>query len=304
MISQRIRPAIVLCFLLLSGACHKQQESAIEGSVVPPCPGVHITIIQSGKTVRTADANAQDGKFRIALVPGRYDISISTPSSPFPASFIGITVDRGKTSMIPSVEIAQRSGSATLSGTVLPAPTGSTVTLLYEGRERAVMNTAPDGKFEFTGLSAGTYTIMASSPGYESDKTEARIFEDRNASLNMRLLFISEISGVDWGRETIRARGRGMYPANITNHTVMHEMAKRAALSDAERNLLAVVEQIKLDPNHDVRSFMTENRFTAKISGFLKGFSIVSEQEVNGGVEVELELPLTGISGLTRYLTD
>ena len=84
----------------------------------------------------------------------------------------------------------------------------------------------------------------------------------------------------------------------------MHEMAKRAALSAAERNLLLIVEQIKLDPKHDLKSTMAGDTFTVRISGFLKGYKVVEERDVNNGVEVELELPLTGPGGLTGYISN
>jgi hypothetical protein len=41
-----------------------------------------------------------------------------------------------------------------------------------------------------------------------------------------------------------------------------------------------------------------------RIKGYLQGFKIVEEHEVDGGVEVELDLPLTGPGGLTRYISD
>jgi len=299
-----LRSALMLCFFLLFPACHSKQEGAVEGSVLPPSSGVRITVSQSGKPVCAVDAGAQDGKFRIALAPGKYDISINAPASPFPVTFSDVTVAPGKASTLPPVAIAQRAGLATLSGTVLPSPALSKITLLYEGSERATVNTAADGKYEFTGLPSGTYTLLASSAGYADDKTEVRIVEEHNVEQNMRLFYVTEISGVDWGSGTIRAKGRGMFPANGTNRTVSRELAKRAALSEAERNFLNIVEQIKLDPNHDMRSLMNEGKYTVKINGFLKGFTVVAEQEVDDGVEVELELPLTGVSGLTRYITD
>jgi hypothetical protein len=299
-----LRSALMLCFFLVFPACHTKQDGVVEGSVLPPSSGVHITVSQSGKPVCAVDAGVQDGKFRIALSPGKYDISINAPASPFPVTFSDVTVVPGKASTLPPVAIAQRTGLATLSGTVLPSPALSKITLQYEGSERATVNTDADGKYEFSGLPSGTYTLLASSAGYADDKTEVRIVDDHNVAQNMRLFYMTEISGVDWGRGTIRAKGIGMLPTNGTNRTVARELAKRAALSEAERNLLRIVEQIKLDPNHEMRSLMNEEKYTVKINGFLKGFTIVAEKDVDDGVEVELELPLTGLSGLTRYLTD
>ena len=299
-----LRTVFLAGSLLLITSCHAKQEGAVEGSVTPPCPGVRVTVSQSGKTVYAIEADKKDGTFRVALAPGKYDISVSAPSSPFPVNFASVAVDPGKSASLPQVQIAQLSGTASLAGTVLPAGTNIRVTLLSDGQERVSINTSPEGRYEFTALPPGSYTLQATAPGYAPDRAAIRISDGRAASQNMRLLYVTPIDGIDWGREVIRAKGRGIYPANIPNRTTMHEMAKRAALSAAERNLLLVVEQIKLDPDHDLKSIMTGNTFTVRISGFLQGFKIVEERDVDNGVEVELELPLTGPAGLTGYISD
>ena len=296
---------ILLAFcLLIVTFCHSKKEGSVEGSVVPPAAGVHVTASQSGKTVLTVDANEQDGKYAIPLAPGTYDISVTAPSSPFPMNFTGVSVSAGKTATLPPVEIAQRSGAASISGTVSPNPAGTIVTLLAEGKERAKVAAATDGKYEFTELPEGNYTVSASSPGYADDQAEVRIAGEHSSAQNLKLLYVTPIDGIDWTKGVIRAKGRGRYPANIMNRTAMYELAKRAALSDAERNLLRIVEQIKVDPNHELKSSMPGDTFTTTVRGFLKGFKIVDEHEIEGGVEVELELPLNGSGGLTRFLPD
>ncbi len=119
----------------------------------------------------------------------------------------------------------------------------------------------------------------------------------------MRLLYISPIDGIDWSKGIIRAKGRGMYPSDASNRPAAREMAKRAALSEAERNLLRIVEQIKLGPKQELTSLPARSYIT-RIHGYLQGFRVVGERETDAGVEVELELPLTGQSGLTRYISD
>ena len=300
-----LRTVFLAGSLLLASSCHTKQEGAVEGSVTPPSPGVRVTINQSGKTVSAIEADKKDGTFRVALAPGRYDISVNAPSSPFPVNFQSVSVDPGKTASLPPVRLAQlSSGTASLTGTVLPAGTNIKVTLLSEGQERATINASPEGRYEFTALSPGSYMLQATAPGFAGGRAAIQIAEDCPASQNMRLLYVTPIDGIDWGREVIRAKGRGIYPANISNRTAMHEMAKRAALSAAERNLLLIVEQIKLDPNHDLKAAMTGNTFTVRISGFLKGYKLVEERDVNNAVEVELELPLTGPGGLTGYISN
>jgi Carboxypeptidase regulatory-like domain len=299
-----LRTVFLAGSLLLTSSCHTKQEGSVEGSVIPPSPGVRVTISQSGKTVSAIEADKKDGTFRVALAPGRYDISVIAPSSPFPVNFQSVSVDPGKTASLPPVRLAQLSGTASLSGTVLPVGRNIRVTLLSEGQERATINASPEGKYEFTALSPGNYTLQATAPGYAGDRVAVQIAEDHPASQNMRLLYVTPIDGIDWGHEVIRAKGKGIYPANVGNRTAMHEMAKRAALTVAERNLLLAAEQIKLDPEHDLKSIMTGSIFAVRISGFLKGYKIVGERDVDNGVEVELELPLTGPGGLTGYISN
>ena len=203
--------------------------------------------------------------------------------------------------LLSTIAPAQPSGTAGLSGVVYPA--GATVSLVSETGQKATVTTARDGRYEFGALPEGKYVFQASAPGYASDALEVRISGERRAVQNVRLLYISRIDGIDWSKGIIRATGRGMYPADSPNRPAAREMAKRAALSDAERNLLWIVEQIKVGPDQDLAPLIARS-YTVRIRGFLQGFRVVGERETGTGVEVELELPLTGQSGLTRYISD
>ncbi len=294
---------VLLCFFLLSSSCRTQETGVIEGSVVPAGPGVRITLSRAGQAVRTADAGSIDGKFSIVLAPGTYDVAVYIPTSAYPVTFSGIDIYPGKTTTLPPIETAGRAGTTVLSGTVSPAVTGTKVSLKYEGRERAAVNAA-GGRYEFMGLPSGAYTIQASSPGYADDVAEINLSDGRPASQNMRLLYVTTIDGIDWTRKVVHATGRGLYPANAQNPTVKREMARRAALSEAERNLLGMIGRIKTDPEHDVESRMKNGALTVRIQGFVRGFTVVNEQELSDGIKIDVELPLTGPNGLTRYLAD
>lgn len=113
-----------------------------------------------------------------------------------------------------------------------------------------------------------------------------------------------DISGVDWSAGKIRARGKGIAPGGI-NGPERRQMARRAAIVDGQRNLLAVVQQIRISSELDVKKYMSNNNHAVRIKGFIKGYSIVEEhEEQDGSFEVILELPLTGPTGLSRYLND
>lgn len=196
---------------------------------------------------------------------------------------------------------AQQALAAGLSGVVFPG--GASITLVSDRGQRTTTTAAQDGRYAFGVLSDGKYILQASAPGYANDAIEVRISGGRGAEQNLRLLYISRIEGVDWSKGIIRTTGRGMYPADSPNPSAAREMAKRAALSDAERNLLWIVEQIKVGPNQDLVSVVARS-YIARIKGYLQGFRIVNERDTGTGVEVELELPLTGPAGLTRYISD
>lgn len=291
------------CCLILSSSCEPREEGAVEGAVVPPSPGARVTISRAGLAVKATDASATDGTFRIVLAPGKYDVAVNIPGVAYPINFSAIDIDPGKTTTLPPIAAAERSGTAVLTGTVTPAGPGTRVILEYEGKERAAVNAA-DGRYEFTGLAPGKYRLQAVSPGYAADIADVLLSDGSNARQNVKLLYVTSLDGIDWNRGVIRATGKGLYPLNAPNATVRHEMAKRAALSDAERNLLKMIGRIKTDPGHDLGSTMNSGSFAVRIQGFVKSYSVIQERQLNDGLEIELELPLTGPGGLTRYLVE
>ncbi len=82
-------------------------------------------------------------------------------------------------------------------------------------------------------------------------------------------------------------------------------MAKRAAIADGQRNLLRIIEEIKTGPDTKLITVVGEKKYTETLSGFLQGYRVASERDLDGGrIEVELELPLTGPGGLSTYVRD
>jgi len=297
---------IILVLVTMSlFACQTKQDGVLEGAVIPLNSNAKVAAMQAGKSVSTIDANTQDGKFRMTLASGVYDISVTAPSAPFPMSFPGIRIEPGKTTTLPVIDLAPATGKANLSGKILPRAPGSEVKLIYEGKERAAVHTDNEGKYEFTELPAGTYLLRASAPGHAEDAAQVVVTENQKTEQNAVLFPITPIDGVDWAAGKIRATGVGMPPQNAANDSVRYAMAQRAALADAQRNMLRTIEQIRLDDKHDVKTALRERNFSEKIQGFLKGYVVISERRsADGKVEVVLELPLTGPTGLSRYITE
>jgi hypothetical protein len=96
-----------------------------------------------------------------------------------------------------------------------------------------------------------------------------------------------------------------MRPQDASNETTSKEMAKRAALTDARRNMLRIIEQMRIDDKQDMKSAMRDKNVASKVEGCLKGATVISERELDdGAIEVVLELPLSGPEGLSRCISD
>jgi hypothetical protein len=289
--------------LLLS--CQTKQNGAVEGVVVPVGLSVRISAVQDGKTVSTVSAGLLDGKFTLPLAAGIYTISVTTPDSPYPLNISNIVIKPGETTILPQIELTHSAAGATLSGKIIPPRSGSEVKLIYEGKERAAVRTDPDGKYEFKELPAGTYVVQANAPGHAEDTTQVVVAANQKVEQNAVLFPITSIDGVDWAAGKIRVTGTGLPPQNAPNESVRKAMAHRAALADAQRNLLRAVEQIRLDSDKNVKTAMNDKNFALKIQGFVKGFTVVSERELpEGKIELVLELPLNGPTGLSRYIAE
>lgn len=296
---------VTMTALLILSACPAKQEGAIEGTVSPPNVSARITAFRNGTAAATVDVNTPDGRFSMPLAPGVYDVSASAPSSPFPMTFPGVVVEPGKATALPPIELSPSSSTAVLSGKITPGGADTQVKLIYEGKERAAAHTDSDGKYEFIALPAGRYAVEASSPGYAADTAELNLAENQRAAQNVRLLYVTAVDGVDWGSGTIRATGMGLPPKNSPNATVRREMAKRAALADGERNLLKIIDQLKVGPSQTVQSALGKGKYVERIQGFIRGYHVTAERELNGGgMELDLELPLTGRVGLSSYIRD
>jgi hypothetical protein len=111
--------------------------------------------------------------------------------------------------------------------------------------------------------------------------------------------------GVDWAAGKVRATGIGSPPQNTDNPANIRAMTQRAAVADAQRNLLRTVQQIKIEGGRTVGTIMQSRSGAERIQGYLEGYTIVSERELGDGrIEVILELPLTGPKGLSGYLAE
>jgi hypothetical protein len=296
---------ILMLLVLSSAAVSATPEGAVEGTVVPPDASALVAAIREGNTIATVRAGGKDGKFRLTLSAGTYTITVSAPVSSFPIRLDGVAVKPGETTTLMPLQIMPGSGRAVLAGRIIPPRPDSEIKLIYEGKERAAVYTDQEGRYEFKELPAGTYEVRATAPGHAEDISPVAIPENQRVQQTAVLLPIVATDGVDWAAGKIRATGVGSPPANADNAGAARAMTQRAALADAQRNLLRTVEQIKIDGERNVRAIMRDRNVTERVQGYLKGYTVVSERELEGGrIEIILELPLTGSAGLSRFIVD
>ena len=302
--SRSIITIVLLSFLLLP-ACLKKQDGAIEGTIVPRGQSARITAVRDNKEVLTVPAGMQDGKFKLTLAAGVYAIKVGVLGSPYPLQVNDIPVKSGESTVLPPIDLTPASGTGGLSGRIKPVRRDAEVRLIYEGSERAAVRVDREGKYEFKEVPAGSYIVRANAPGHADDAIPIVITDKRTVELNTVLLPVTSIDGVDWTAGKIRATGTGLRPQDASSETVRREMAKRAALTDARRNMLRIIEQMRIDDKQDMKSAMRDKNVASKVEGCLKGATVISERELDdGAIEVVLELPLSGPEGLSRCIAD
>ena len=114
----------------------------------------------------------------------------------------------------------------------------------------------------------------------------------------------SKLSGhVDWKKGVIYATGLGAIPKEENNDAVAYLKARRFATMDARRNLLAVVDHVRIDSQSVGQDFQSVNdTVREEISGLVKGSEIFAERKLKIGngmlVEVTVTMPLYGEDSL------
>jgi len=295
---------LLVMLLVLFSACSSKKEGSIEGSVSPPGQGIRATVSFQGRPVHAVDADGVTGVFRLTVAPGTYDVAITAPAAPFPVVISGVTVRSGETTKLTPVALPlPATGKAVITGTVRGASGNARVTLLVDGGERASVTTDDRGHYEFEGVPSGRYAVQVQAPGYARDAQPVSVTDGSKATQDFRMLYVTALDGVDWDKGILRVRGVGLPPAQAPTPTVRKELAKRAALADAERNILRVIQLLQTGPGENLTALLGEKTFTQKLQGYVQGYRVAAERGLDGGrVEIELELSLTGPGGLTSYL--
>ena len=106
-----------------------------------------------------------------------------------------------------------------------------------------------------------------------------------------------------WDGGTIRVEGLGIAPAG-TSGTQAEALARRAAISDAYRQLAEQTSGVRVDAVTTVENLMLANMTVrTQVSALIKGAAIVEEkQQRDGSYTVTLELPVYGAGSLASTI--
>jgi hypothetical protein len=101
---------------------------------------------------------------------------------------------------------------------------------------------------------------------------------------------------VNWTEGTVEAIGIGAPPERYIGKPQARPNALRAAQVDAYRNLLEVINGVRVDSTTTVRDFTAESDvINTQVQGMIKGAKVIKQEYMSDGtVEVTVRMPIAG----------
>ncbi len=116
---------------------------------------------------------------------------------------------------------------------------------------------------------------------------------------------MGERGKIDWTNGALYATGLGAIPHNETNEAKAYLRARTFAKLDALRNLIMVVDHVRIDSHTVGADFEAQNdTIRAEVQGIVKGAQVIGERDIKRGrdtmVEVTIVTHMYGDQGLAR----
>lgn len=104
--------------------------------------------------------------------------------------------------------------------------------------------------------------------------------------------------------EQITADGYGALPTNMPLARAKM-MARRAAIMDAQRNLVEIIKGATVDADSTMNNFLLQSDIVkTKVNGVITGARVVSEGLEDGGYHVVLSVPEYGVGSVAEVAID
>ncbi len=117
------------------------------------------------------------------------------------------------------------------------------------------------------------------------------------AACLLLLCSVAMAAGADFELNRIEADGFGLPPDSVVSEAQARLMARRAAISDAQRNLAEQIAGVQVDSETTVQNLQVSSDIVkSRVSALLKGAKVISESYEDGACHVVMALPLYGVN--------
>ena len=117
------------------------------------------------------------------------------------------------------------------------------------------------------------------------------------AAFLLLLCSVVMAAGADFEMNRIEADGFGLPPEYASSGAQARLMARRAAISDAQRNLAEQISGVQVDSETTVQNLqLSSDVVKTRVSALLKGAKVISESYEDGAYHVVMALPLYGVN--------